>query len=217
MSRANLKSGRVDQKLRTRAAIMDAAARLMAEGRVLTLEEVATAARVSRATAYRYFPSPDALMLETQLHVLVKSPTELFPTADGDPGERARRVLDHLQDLTRDNEPAFRQLMRSAMDRWLDTRGQTPAPLRGGRRLAMLREALLPASERMDRDAFERLIEVLAMMVSMETYIAGRDICQIPPERIRESLGWAVEVLVAASLGNGRQSSGNQEPGDRSG
>ena len=49
--------GRPNQRSRTRKDLLDAASRLLKQGRRPTLEEVAEEARVSRATAYRYFPS----------------------------------------------------------------------------------------------------------------------------------------------------------------
>src|SRR5690348_7555670 len=51
------RSGRVQQKARTRAALVDAARNLMSAGREPTVEEAAETARVSRTTAYRYFPN----------------------------------------------------------------------------------------------------------------------------------------------------------------
>src|ERR1700754_62271 len=53
------------QTRRTRRALVDAADALFAEGRVPTVAAVAERADVARATAYRYFPSQEALLLET--------------------------------------------------------------------------------------------------------------------------------------------------------
>ena len=53
---------RVNQKARTRQAIVRAAGALLRDGRKPSLEEIAEAAQVSRATAYRYFPGLDALL-----------------------------------------------------------------------------------------------------------------------------------------------------------
>ncbi|MFN3628321.1 MAG: TetR family transcriptional regulator, partial [Parvibaculum sp.] len=47
---------RANQKRRTRKDLLQAAARLLKEGRNPSLEEIAEEALVSRATAYRYFP-----------------------------------------------------------------------------------------------------------------------------------------------------------------
>ena len=51
---AQTSSGRVNQKTRTRNAIVQAAAELSRTGREVTMPEVAKAALVSEATAYRY-------------------------------------------------------------------------------------------------------------------------------------------------------------------
>ena len=71
-------NGRPNQKTRTRKDLLQAAARLMKQGRHPTLEEVAEEALVSRATAYRYFPSMEALMVEAAVDVAVPEPSVLF-------------------------------------------------------------------------------------------------------------------------------------------
>ena len=57
-------AGRTNQKQRTRHALVDAAKALAANGRPLTIADVAEAAQVSVATAYRYFSNPNDLVLE---------------------------------------------------------------------------------------------------------------------------------------------------------
>lgn len=56
--------GRANQKLRTRTAILQAAVELMRTGTDVTMPEVAKAALVSEATAYRYFPDLASLLQE---------------------------------------------------------------------------------------------------------------------------------------------------------
>src|ERR671924_648139 len=56
---------RANQKARTRAAIVEAAKRLRAEaGATPGVAQAAAVAGVSRATAYRYFPTQEALEVE---------------------------------------------------------------------------------------------------------------------------------------------------------
>ena len=57
-------AGRVNQKARTRAAIVAAARDLARGGAEITMPAVAQAALVSEATAYRYFPDLVSLLLE---------------------------------------------------------------------------------------------------------------------------------------------------------
>src|SRR5579875_3547975 len=56
--------GRVNQKQRTRRAIVDAAKRLASSGAEVTMPVVAREALVSEATAYRYFPDLASLLRE---------------------------------------------------------------------------------------------------------------------------------------------------------
>src|SRR5690349_14165032 len=84
---------RSNQRYRTRKDLIAAAARLMEGGRKPSLEEVAEAALISRATAYRYFPNVEALLAEASVDVLVPDGEALFaddPSAD--PAERADRA-----------------------------------------------------------------------------------------------------------------------------
>src|SRR5689334_9785138 len=53
------------QRRRTRRVLLAAADELFREGRVPTVADVAERADVARATAYRYFPTQEALLLET--------------------------------------------------------------------------------------------------------------------------------------------------------
>jgi AcrR family transcriptional regulator len=82
-------AGRPNQRSRTRKDLLEAASRLMRQGRRPTVEEVAEEALVSRATAYRYFPSADALLVEAPLEGAVPEPEDLFrDTPSDDPVER---------------------------------------------------------------------------------------------------------------------------------
>ena len=65
MSISYERSGRIRQKERTRAALLDAARELVARGEMPGVEEAAETAGVSRATAYRYFPNQRALLVAT--------------------------------------------------------------------------------------------------------------------------------------------------------
>jgi len=57
-------AGRVNQKARTRMAIVSAARELIQTGQPVTMPAVAQAALVSEPTAYRYFPDLLSLLTE---------------------------------------------------------------------------------------------------------------------------------------------------------
>ena len=64
-------TGRANQRRRTRKDLLEATTRLVRQGHQPSLEEIAAEAMVSRATAYRYFPKLDALLLEAALDVAI--------------------------------------------------------------------------------------------------------------------------------------------------
>ena len=71
-------AGRPNQRSRTRKDLLRAASRLLKQGRNPSLEEIAEEALVSRATAYRYFPSVEALLVEASFDVAVPEADQLF-------------------------------------------------------------------------------------------------------------------------------------------
>jgi len=170
--------GRAGQKARTRAALLEAARKLMAESELVTVTSAADVAGISRATAYRYFSDPQTLTIEALLDSRMQSTAAILGDST-DPRERVQRVRRFLFQLTRDSEAQFRQYLARTMELWLDGEGKSVEMIRGGRRLPMYREALAPAAERLGADTLERLVMMLAATSGMESFIALKDVCRL--------------------------------------
>ena len=100
---------RPNQKRRTRRALLDAAADLLREGQSPTLEEIAERALVSRATAYRYFPNVDNLLVEAALDVVSPQADALFVGhTSQDPVARLDRVDEALNAMPAAETPGKR-------------------------------------------------------------------------------------------------------------
>src|SRR5262249_42949602 len=109
---------RANQKRRTRKDLLQAASRLMKQGRKPSIDEIAEEALVSRATAYRYFPGLEALLVEASLDVSVPTPQELFErSASTDPVVRVQSVDTALHDVIGANEAPFRMMLIHALER----------------------------------------------------------------------------------------------------
>ena len=67
MARARASTERVQQKGRTRRALLAAAVKLVTAGAQPSVADVADAAEVSRRTAYRYFPTQEQMLVEAAL------------------------------------------------------------------------------------------------------------------------------------------------------
>src|SRR5918912_144276 len=118
MTEAWQQEGRVNQKRRTRAAIVAAAMKLVEQGQSPTVAEVADAALVSRATAYRYFPTQEYLLFEAALEsTRADIDRELEEdTLPEDPETRLEMLIDDLQKRIIDKEAAFRTMLRLSLE-----------------------------------------------------------------------------------------------------
>src|ERR1700748_3526868 len=118
MSGAAEEGGRVNQKRRTRTAIVAACQQLITAGADINMPAVAHAALVSEPTAYRYFPDLVSL-LEEALAGIEPDPTAAL--ADGaDPGDPVERVAYAAQLLARmviERQGAIRALMSVSIAR----------------------------------------------------------------------------------------------------
>ena len=197
-----LEEGRVNQKRRTWAAIVAAAAELLRRGKLPTVAEVADAAQVSRATAYRYFPTQDLLLAAAGVDMVAKEETARVLERAAEPAEPAGRVdavvrADHAMTLA--HEAAFRTYLSAVLAlRREDDAAQVPR--RPGNRLRWFAEALAPIREQLDPSAFRRLVHALSLCVGIESIIVTRDICALEPAEAEDVKRWAAQALVQAAL-----------------
>jgi len=118
------RTGRTRQKERTRAALLDAARQLLAQGRTPTVEDGAEAAGISRATAYRYFANQRALLVAA--HPEITATTLLGAHPPADPRERrdARRPTSAVSSLPSDS--SGREALGAVLRRLLVALGDVP-------------------------------------------------------------------------------------------
>jgi AcrR family transcriptional regulator len=173
----------------------------MKQGRRPTLEEVAEEAFVSRATAYRYFPNADALLLEASFDVAIPGPDELFrdgPQGD-DPAARLDRVDAALHDATVANEASLRMMLSQSVLRALDSGGDGATPVRQDRRTPLIEAALEPARGRFEPAALDRLAKAVALLVGPEAIVVAKDVLQLDDAETRQVKRWAIHALAEAA------------------
>jgi AcrR family transcriptional regulator len=165
---------RVNQKARTRAAIVQAVHELASSGAEITMPSVAKAALVSEATAYRYFPDLVTLLLEADQGTWPDPAEALAPVADsGDPVERIGFAARLLLDGVLANESAVRAMIAGSI-----TRPETVAR-RPGHRFGLIDAALAPAALRLDPAALAQLRRDLAVVVSADAPFTLTDLCEL--------------------------------------
>src|SRR5436190_13880323 len=107
-------NGRVNQKRRTRDALIAAARELVADGTTPTVEEAAEAASISRTTAYRYFPNQRALLVAA--HPEVGAVTMLPADAPADATARLDLVMEAVLRSLLENEAQQRTMLRLSLE-----------------------------------------------------------------------------------------------------
>jgi len=194
-----------NQRRRTRKDLLEAAARLLRQGLAPTMEEIAEEALVSRATAYRYFPNVEALLVEASLDTAVPDPRALFAgDASTDPAERVDRAEAALHEMTFRNEVQLRLMLVHAIQQAM--KGDPAAvPVRQNRRLPLIEAALEPVRGRLGKAAHDRLCAALALIFGPEAMVVFRDVLQTDADRAREVKSWAVRALVQAALAEAEQ------------
>ena len=135
-------AGRPNQRRRTRKDLLEAASRLMRQGRKPSLEDVAAEAMVSRATAYRYFPSIEALLLEATLDVAAPTAEDVLRGAPAtDPIGRLDKVDAAFESMMTANETGLRMMLAQSLQRSLVEEGGK-LPKRQNRRSPLIEAAL---------------------------------------------------------------------------
>jgi AcrR family transcriptional regulator len=192
--------GRANQRRRTRKDLLNAAAGLLRAGRKPSLEEIAEAAMVSRATAYRYFPNVEALLLEATLDLATPDVETLFgPGAPADPVERLRMADAALDEMIAGNELALRMMLAGAVERGYRPEGAAGAPVRQNRRSALIEAALAPSRDSFAPADLKRLKAILAVIIGTEGMVVFKDVLQIDMQEARAVKRWAIAALVAAA------------------
>ncbi len=181
------------QKNRTRRALIEAADELFADGIVPTVAAVAERADVARATAYRYFATQEALLVETTFlgeSGPLRDIPELARTVP-DPGERMAQAVKTGAEWTLEREARLRMILRAS----LDPAGGTTRPARRRGYIAALLEPLdLPPA------THERLAAALTLLFGIDPVVALTDNADIERERIPDVLAWTARALVDAAL-----------------
>jgi AcrR family transcriptional regulator len=206
MTEAWQQEGRINQKRRTRAAILAAAGELLEQGQRPTVAEVADAALVSRATAYRYFPTQEYLLFEAALESTRSDIDRKLDenTPPEDPEARLEMLIHALQGRIVDKEAAFRTMLRLSLEQSPEEErhgGESaPSRLRGGGRVRWIEKALAPIQGRLEEPDFRRLVAALSLCMGIEALVVLRDVCAIESSETEEVLRWAARTLLRSSL-----------------
>lgn len=189
-------------KERTLRLLREAARELLRTGGPLTVPAAAELAGVSRATAYRYFPNNDSVVLHATMS-LADNPlhdAEWAPSGATSPSELSALAADVVRATASwafDHETELRTMLRLS----LEPEREHEKPRRGltnrGRWIADLLEGL-PSD--VPPHARKRLAQALIPLFGSDAIVWTTDMAELSREEAIDLLAWMAQVLVKATL-----------------
>src|SRR5437879_1593092 len=192
-------SGRTRQKQRTRIALVTAARELVARGETPTVDAAAASASVSRTTAYRYFPNQRSLLVAA--HPEIERSSLLPEAAPSDVAARLDAVVTAFLHLIVDTEAQQRTMLRLSLDPDPSHRGELP--LRKGRAIGWIGEALSPLRGVMSARDIRRLIFAIRSAAGIEALVWLTDIAGLSRKEAVQLMRWSAGALLRSAMGDG--------------
>lgn len=192
--------------------MLDAAIALMQSGVTPSVTGVAEMAGVSRATAYRYFPSEAALV-----HAVVDEalgPILEWTPGDGDSADRVADLLATAMPRIEEFEATFKASLRLSLDQWAKRRagtlGSEPLFTRG-HRIDLLMNATAPLAGKLTRQQHLRVAQALSLIFGVEVLNVLKDIWGLSSIEAQNVAQWAAVALISSAEAEAAQGSNTAE------
>src|SRR5262249_1813293 len=187
-------------RARMRRMMLDAALRLMQAGLLPSISDVAEAAQVSRATAYRYFPTQSALVQAAVDEAL--GPILQWRSVSTDAQQRVAELIRFSYPRMHEREVPVRAALRLALDQWAQVHAGRLDPKEAmvrGHRIALLTAALAPLRSKLGKARTERLTQALSLVFGTEAFVVLKDIWRLAPDAAEEVALWTCQALIRSA------------------
>jgi AcrR family transcriptional regulator len=181
--------------------MLKTAIELMQQGETPSVSQAAEAAGVSRATAYRYFPSQAALIQAVVDEAL--GPILSWESASEDAEERVDDLLRSSSRRILQFESTFKAALKLSLEHWAQVRAGTleaETSFKRGHRVQLLQQALAPLRSQLTRAQFSRLAKALSLTYGLESLIVLKDIWGLEDKEMQDVARWAARSLVRMAL-----------------
>jgi AcrR family transcriptional regulator len=189
-------TGRTEQKQRTREALVAAARELVTAGVTPTVEQAAEAAGVSRTAAYRYFPNRRSLLAAA--HPETEATSLLPPDPPADVSARLEAVVRSFTNLIAATEAQQRTMLRLSLE--TDPAEAPDLPLRQGRAIGWITEALSPLKAELSDEQIRRLVLAIRSAIGIEALVWLTDIARLTHQEAADLMAWSAQALLAAAI-----------------
>ena len=169
-------------------------------GHIPSVAETAARAKVSRATAYRYFRSRSALLtavIEASLGP-VRSHASDLPDGHARLHELFKKTFPRFKEF----EPQLRAAALLSLEQWAQERAGLleEEPFRRGHRVRILEHALEPLAPQLPQAVYDRLHRALSVIYGIEPYVILKDIWGVSDREVERTALWMADAMVDAAL-----------------
>ena len=181
--------------------LLDTAMELIQQdGHIPSVAEVAVRSNVSRATAYRYFPSRSALV--TSVVDASLGPLRELKEDDLTGSQRVEALFRKSFPRFKEFEPQLRAAAQLALEQWSLQRAGLleEEPYRRGHRIRILEHALQPLKPQLPAASRDRLHKALSVLYGIESYAILKDMWGLSDRDLEKTVTWMAEALIEASL-----------------
>lgn len=175
------------------------------DGHIPSIAEVAVRSNVSRATAYRYFPSRSALI--TSVVDASLGPVRQLKVDDRGGRERVHAIFRTTFPRFREFEPQLRAAAQLALEQWALQRAGLleEEPYRRGHRINILEHALAPLKSEMTPAVLDRLHRALSVIYGIESYAILKDMWNLGDREMEKTVLWMADALIDAAVKDSRK------------
>lgn len=183
-------------RARTRRLLIDTAMSMYEQGAFPSITEVANAAQLSRATAYRYFPTQSALvsaMVDESLGpILSWQPTQ------PDARQRIAELLSFAYPRMLQHEGVLRAALHLSLQQWADNRNHpnNEEKLVRGNRKRLLKLAVEPLEGKLEPEALQRVIHAFSLIYGSEVFMVLKDIWHLDETGIQDVTQWMGKAIL---------------------
>jgi AcrR family transcriptional regulator len=170
------------------------------DGRIPSVAEVAVRSKVSRATAYRYFPSRSALI--TAVIDASLGPVRALASDIPDGRARVHELFEQTFPRFKEFEPQLRAAAQLSLEQWaLERAGLLEEePYRRGHRVRILEHAIAPLGKQLPASVRDRLHRALSVVYGIEPYVILKDIWGLADRDVERTALWMADALIDAAL-----------------
>ena len=173
---------------------------IQTDGHIPSVAETAVRSKVSRATAYRYFPSRSALITA----VIDSSLGPVRTHASDLPGtrERLHELFKNTFPRFKEFEPQLRAAAQLSLEQWAQERAGLleEEPYRRGHRVRILEHALEPLAPDLPQPGYDRLHRALSVVYGIEPYVILKDIWGVSDREVERTALWMADAMIDAAM-----------------